>query len=408
MAWLPRRWSLAHWTLAATAGGIALGALAPDVAVSIGWIAEIFLRLVRLLVAPLLFGVLVPAIATAGQLRDVGRLGWRALVVFELATTAALVIGWIVASVLQPGQGLTLGAPAATPTTTLRLQDLLINAVPASALDAMVRGDVLQIVVLCVLFGIGALAAGEPARPLVALAESVAAITYRCVHYVMWLAPAAVCAALASTIALNGARTLHGLGRFLVAAWTAELGVLLLLAVAVAAAGVPIRRFVSAIREPFLIGFATSSSAAALPQVLASLRTLGVSPRVLGFVTPLSLTLHMNGAVAYLAVAVLFAAQASNTAMSVPTQILLFLMLKLTSKGATGVPRATVVLLAAALEQFGLPAAAVTVLLGVDALVDPIRTAANVTSHCAAPVLVDRWAGERYPPTADTGSGLQR
>ena len=166
-----------------------------------------------------------------------------------------------------------------------------------------------------------------------------------------------------------------------------------------AVSGASPRRFVSAIREPFLIGFATSSSAAALPQVLAGLRDFGVSPRVLGFVTPLSLTLQMNGAVAYLAVAVLFAAQASNTTMALSTQILLFLTLKLTSKGATGIPRATVVLLAAALDQFGLPAAAVTVLLGVDALVDPIRTAANVTSHCAAPVLVGRWIGERYPTT---------
>jgi len=382
---------------------VAIGALAPDVGLAIGWIAEIFLRLVRLLVAPLLFGVLVPAIATAGQLRDVGRLGWRAILVFEIATTVALVVGWIVVSILQPGVGLALGSSAPAPTTPMRLQDVVINAVPASALDALARGDVLQIVVLCLLVGVSALAVGEPARPLVSLAESVAAITYRCVHYVMWLAPAAVCAALASTIAANGSRTLQGLGRFLIAAWTAELIVIILLGAAVAVSGAPLRRFVSAIREPFLIGFATSSSAAALPQVLAGLRDFGVSPRVLGFVTPLSLTLQMNGAVAYLAVAVLFAAQASNTTMALSTQILLFLTLKLTSKGATGIPRATVVLLAAALDQFGLPAAAVTVLLGVDALVDPIRTAANVTSHCAAPVLVGRWIGERYRPASDAG-----
>ena len=389
------RWSLGSWMIAGTTAGTAIGLFAPGLAPWLGWTVDLFLRFIRLLVAPLLVGILIPAIANAGHARNVARLGWRTLVIFEVATTIALLIGFLAAGLLQPGVGLALGeapaeAPAAPP-----LREVLLAAVPISAVDAMARGDILQIVVVCLLFGTGALAVGEPARPVVALAESLAAITYRCVGYVMWLAPAAVCGALASIIATHGSETLQGLGRFLVAAWTAQIGVLLALALAIAASGAPLRRFVAAIREAFVLGFATSSSAAALPQALAGLGQFGVSPGVLGFVTPLSLTLHMSGSVAYLGVAVLFAAQASATPMTWSTLALLFLTLKIASKGVTGIPRAIVVILAATLDRFGMPAGAVTLLLGVDALIDPIRTAANVTSHGAAAVLVERWGGER-------------
>jgi proton glutamate symport protein len=402
----PRTPSLAHWMLLGTGAGVALGLLAPSVARELAWIGAIFLRLLRLLVAPLLFGVLVPAIARTGRAGDLGRLGWRALVLFEAATTVALAVGLLASWLLQPGAGLALASSAVAPAPA-RLGDLLLNAIPTDPVDMIVRGDVLQIVVCCVVIGAAVLAIGERARPIVGWAERIAALTYRCVHYVMWLAPVAVCAALAATVAANGAGTLQGLGRFVVTAWIAELGFLMLIAAALAAAKVPVRRFAVAIREAFLLALATSASAAALPQALAGLARFGVSPQVLGFVAPLSLTLHMNGSVVYMGVALLFAAQAAHVVLSLPTFVLMVLTLKVASKGVTGIPRATPILLAAILGQLGLPTAAMTLLLGVDALVDPIRTAVNLTSHCLAPVLVGRWVGERYAaatPDAATGS----
>jgi proton glutamate symport protein len=381
--------------LAAAVLGVAIGWFAPGLAARIGWMADVFLRLVRMLVAPLLFGVLVPAIANAGYAHRVGRLGWRSLVVFEVGTTLALLIGWGVGALLQPGAGIVL--PTATAgTPTLQVRDLFVNAVPTSIVDATARGDVLQIVVFCLVFGVAALTVGAPARPVVALAESVAAVTFRCTHYVMWLAPPAVCAALAVTVASNGSQALAGLTRLVGAAWAAEIATLLLMVVAIAWAGVPLRRFLSCSREPFVIGFATASSAAALPQVLEGLRRLGVSPHVLGFVAPLSMTLHMNGSATYMGVAMLFIAQAAGVPLPLSTQILLLITLKLAGKGVTGVPRATVIILAAISDRFGLPAAGVAMLLGIDALVDPIRTAVNVTSHCVSPALVARWEGERF------------
>ncbi|MBA2353096.1 MAG: dicarboxylate/amino acid:cation symporter [Acidobacteria bacterium] len=386
--------SLARWMLLAAVGGLVIGWYAPSLAMRLGWISEVFLRLIRMLVAPLLFGVLVPAIGRAGASRDVGRLGWKSLVVFELATTVALLIGWAAGTLLQPGRGLGLPANLAALPPPTSVSAVLVNAVPTSIFDAMARGDLLQIVVFCLLFGVAALSAGPRAGPVLDFADAVAAITFRCTHYVMWLAPAAVLAALATTVATNGPHALSGLTRVVGAAWLAELAFLAALGVVLAATGVPLRRFVAHVRTPFLVGFATSSSAAALPQALAGMERLGVSRRVLGFVAPLSLTLHMNGSAVYLGVATMFVAQAAQMPLPWPTQLLILLMLKLTSKGVTGIPRATVVILAALFEQFGLPLAGVTILIGVDALIDPIRTSVNVISHCAAPALVARWEGE--------------
>jgi proton glutamate symport protein len=395
---LPRtgfRPSLGQVMFAAALLGVAIGWCAPDVGARLGWVADVFLRLVRMLGAPLLFGVLVPAIANAGHAQQVGRLGWRSLVVFEVGTTIALLIGWGVGALVQPGAGIALHATTASP-SSLPVRDLFVNAVPTSIVDAMARGDVLQIVVFCLVFGVAALAVGELARPVVVLAESVAAITFRCTRYVMWLAPPAVCAALAVTVASSGSPALAGLTQFVGAVWAAEIATILVMALVVVWTGVPWRRFASCAREPFVIGFATASSAAALPQVLDGLRRLGVSPSVVGFVAPLSMTLHMNGSAAYMGVAMLFVVQAAGLPLPLSTQVLLLITLKLAGKGVTGVPRATVIILAAISDGFGLPAAGVAMLLGIDALIDPIRTAANVTSHCVSPALVGRWEGERY------------
>ncbi|MBI1353949.1 MAG: cation:dicarboxylase symporter family transporter [Acidobacteria bacterium] len=385
--------------LLAAAGGVLCGLLAPELAAKLGFLSSIFLRLIRSIIGPVLVGVLVRAIAGAGSLGNLGRLGWKSVVYFEVATTLALLMGWFTVTAWQPGAGLSLPADAGAAPSSTGLGEALESAVPVSIIDALARGDVLQIVVFCFLFGAACLAAGEKARPIVALADSLAEVAFRYVDYVMLLAPPAVFAALANTVADGGRETLEGLAQFIAAAWFAQVFFLLVVLVGgLAWAGVPLGRFVHFAREPFLIAFATTSSAAALPQTLENMERFGIPKRILGVVAPLSLSLNLNGSTIHLAMAALFVAQAAGIELSFERQLVILLTLKLTSKGVAGIPRANFVILTALFESQGLPLAGLTMLLGVDALIDPVRTSVNVVSHCAAPAVVTRWEGESFSP----------
>ena len=243
-------------------------------------------------------------------------------------------------------------------------------------------------------FGIACLSVGKKARPVVELADSLTEIAFRYTDYVMYLAPLAVFAAAANTVAKSGSSALEGLVAFTLTAWvTHSLFLVLVLTGGLFLFSVPLKRFVHYAREPFLIAFATTSSAAALPQTLENMERFGVPRRILGVVAPLSLSLNLNGSTIHLAMATLFIAQAANIHLSFEQQIIILLTLKLTSKGVAGVPRANFVILAALFESHGLPMEGLAILLGIDALIDPVRTSINVTSHCAAPVCVARWDG---------------
>jgi proton glutamate symport protein len=233
---------------------------------------------------------------------------------------------------------------------------------------------------------------------VVDFADSLAEIAFRYTDYVMYLAPAAVFAAAANTVAGRGSRALEGLAAFVAAAWFAQaLFLALALVGALALFGVPLRRFARFARDPFLIGFATTSSAAALPRTLENMERFGVPKRILGVVAPLSLSLNLNGSTIHLAMASLFVAQAAGMDLSFEQQIVILATLKLTSKGVAGVPRANFVILAALFESQGLPLEGLAVLLGIDALIDPVRTSVNVMSHCTGPALVARWEGTAFP-----------
>ena len=390
--------SLTTWMLLAAAGGALLGWLAPELSKSLEFLSNIFLRLIRSIVAPVLFGVLIRAVGGAGGMCVLGRIGWKSAVCFEVATTVALLFGWFLVALWQPGAGLTLAAGDTTPAETMSFSALLENAAPTSIVDAMARGDVLQIVVFCLLFGLACLSLGERARPIVELADALAEVAFKYTHYVMLLAPAAVLAAVASTVARSGAETMEGLAKFVAAAWVAQ-GVFLIVVLGggLLLFGVSLGRFAHYAREPFVIAFATTSSAAALPQTLENMGRFGVPKRVLGMVAPLSLSLNLNGSTIHLAMAALFVAQAAGIELSFERQLAILLTLKLTSKGVAGIPRANFVILAGLFESFGLPLAGLTMLLGVDALIDPIRTSVNVISHCAAPAWVARWEGATFP-----------
>ena len=384
--------------LFAAGGGVVFGLAAPELAVHLKFISDIFLRLIRAIIAPVLFGVLVRAVGGVGGMKDLGRLGWKSLVFFEVATTLALLLGWFTAAIFRPGDNVALAAQTAPVVSKMTFTDVLVNAFPTSIVDAMARGDVLQIVVFCFLFGVACLAVGERAKPVLVLADAVVAVAFRFTQIIMYLAPAAVFAAMAGTVATSGVGVLLGLARLFGAAWGAEL---LFLAVvfggSLVASGVPMRRFVHFVREPFLIAFSTTSSAAALPQTLENMERFGVPNRILGVVAPLSLSLNLCGSTLFLGLATLFVAQAANVPLSFDQQLLILLTLKLTSKGVAGIPRANFVVLTALFQSFGLPLEGLGLLLGIDALIDPIRTSVNVVGHCAAPAVVARWEGVTFP-----------
>ncbi len=384
--------------LFAAGGGVIFGLVAPEFAVQLKFISDIFLRLIRAIIAPVLFGVLVRAVGGVGGIKDLGRLGWKSLVFFEVATTLALLLGWFTAAIFRPGDNVAFAAQAAPVVAKMTFTDVLVNAFPTSIVDAMARGDVLQIVVFCFLFGVACLAVGERAKPVLVLADAVVAVAFRFTQIIMYLAPAAVFSAMAGTVATSGVGVLLGLVRLFGTAWGAEL--LFLAAVfggSLVASGVPMRRFVHFVREPFLIAFSTTSSAAALPQTLENMERFGVPNRILGVVAPLSLSLNLCGSTLFLGLATLFVAQAANVPLSFDQQLLILLTLKLTSKGVAGIPRANFVVLTALFQSFGLPLEGLGLLLGIDALIDPIRTSVNVVGHCAAPAVLARWEGVTFP-----------
>ncbi len=387
---------------------MAFGLAAPELAVHLKFLSDIFLRLIRAIIAPVLFGVLVRAVGGVGGMKDLGRLGWKSLVFFEVATTLALLLGWFTAVIFRPGENIALATQVAPSVAKMTFTDVLVNAFPTSIVDAMARGDVLQIVVFCFLFGVACLAVGERAKPVLVLADAVVAVAFRFTQIIMYLAPAAVFSAMAVTVATSGLGVLLGLARLFGTAWGAEL--LFLVVVfggSLVASGVPLRRFVHFVREPSLIAFSTTSSAAALPQTLENMERFGVPNRILGVVAPLSLSLNLCGSTLFLGLATLFVAQAAHVPLSFDQQLLILLTLKLTSKGVAGIPRANFVVLTALFQSFGLPMEGLGLLLGIDALIDPVRTSVNVLGHCTAPAVVARWEGVSFPKNlepVDTGS----
>ena len=392
-----KRVSLTGWIFIGMALGVALGMFFPEAAKSpaTSALANVFLRLIKSIIAPLIFGTLVAGIAGTGSVKTMGRIGLKAIVFFEVVTTIALVIGLAAVNLLQPGAGMMLektageaGGAKASPS----LADTLEHAFPASIVDAMAKGDVLQIVVFSFLFGAACAAIGAKARPVVDLCESVAEVMFRYTKYVMYLAPLGVGAAMAFTIGKNGAGILFGLGKLIIALY----GALALFVVAVLGgvallARVPLKPFLTAVREPFIIAFSTSSSEAALPLALENMERFGVPKHIVAFVLPTGYSFNLTGSTLYLSLATIFVAQAAGMHLSITQQLLIMLTLMLTSKGAAGIPRASIVILAGTITTFGLPAAGISLLLGADALMDMGRTAVNVIGNCMATAVVARW-----------------
>jgi proton glutamate symport protein len=358
--------------------------------------SQLFLRLIKMVIAPLIFATLVAGIAGAGHVKVVGRMGLRAILYFEVVTTLALVIGLVAVNTLRPGVGVNLPQVrsdiAASPQTW---DQILLHTVPESVIDAMAKGDVLQIVVFSILFAIALGMIGERGRPVVVWCEAVAETMFKFTNIVMHYAPIGVGCAIAYTVGHGGLRVLWNLawliGTLYIALTEFVLGVLLPIAFFF---GVPIRKFITAVKEPAVIAFSTTSSEAALPRAMEVLERLGVPRRIVAFVLPLGYSFNLDGTTLYLSLASVFVAQAAGVHLTIGHQITMLLTLMLTSKGVAGVPRASLVILAGTLASYGLPLEGVTLILGVDELMDMARTMVNVIGNCLATVVIAKWEGE--------------
>jgi proton glutamate symport protein len=391
-----KRISLTVWILLALVAGIAFGAILPGPAKQMAVLGSIFLRLIKSILAPLLFGTLVVGIAGTGSLKTMGRIGGKALLYFEIVTTIALFVGLGAVNLVKPGVGVQLqkGATGGLTQTSTNLTQILEHTFPTSIIDSMARGEVLQIVVFTFLFGMACAVIGAKARPVVSFCESLSEIMFKYTHYVMYFAPVGVFGAMAATVGEKGLSVLINLGKLVLTLYAAELFfVVVVLGAVTMIARIPLRRFIHFVREPFLIAFSTASSEAALPLALENMERFGVPKHIVAFVLPTGYSFNLDGATLYLSLASVFVAQAAGVHLSFGTQVLMMLTLMLTSKGVAGVPRAALVILAGTLATFNLPMEGVALLLGVDTLMDMARTSVNLLGNCLATTVVARWEG---------------
>jgi len=396
---LVKKISLTSWIFIALVLGILIGVFFPEFAKHLAPLSSIFLRLIKSIVGPLLFGTLVYGIASAGELRIMGRVALKAIVYFEIATTLALIIGLVVVNVMRPGAGLKLTGQTGTGVAAglakpASLSHIIEHAVPSNIFESLAQNDVLQMVLFFFLFGAACAAVGAKAQPVVNFAGAVAEVMFRYTKYVMYVAPFGVGAAIAVTIGSKGIGVLFGLGKLVGTLYRAQaLFLALVLGPSLMVARVPVARFWRAARQPFLIAFSTASSEAALPLALENMERFGAPKHIVGFVLPTGYSFNLTGSTLYLSLAAIFVAQAADIHMPLGTQISMMLTLMLMSKGTAGVPRGALVILAGTLGTFQLPQEGIALILGVDALMDMCRTSVNVIGNCVATAVVARWEG---------------
>lgn len=388
--------------------GIFLGWIAPEFSSSLKFMRDIFLNLIKSIIAPLVFSTIVIGIAGGGDLKKVGRMGAKSILYFEIVTTIALFLGLAVVNIVQPGLGIVLNGDPGTLGTIAQnhpktLIETIVHVFPSSIIDAMAKGDVLQIVAFSIVFAMALTAIGEKGKPIIDMCDSLAQIMFKFTGFIMKFAPFGVGAAMAVTISHQGLGVLTNLGMLIISLYIALiLFVVCILGTVVLLFRVPLKPFLKAVREPFILAFVTTSSESALPKAMQNMERLGVPKRIVGFVMPTGYSFNLDGTTLYLAMASVFVAQAASTTIpgftfTFEQQIMMMLSLMITSKGVAAVPRASLVILLATLSSFlppGIGALGVAMIFGIDELMDMARTSVNLLGNCLATVVIARWEGE--------------
>lgn len=391
--------SLTTWILISMVVGAEIGNDMPEVANNLKVISTAFLKLIKTIIAPLLFGTLVVGIAGHSDIKQVGRMGWKSLLYFEVVTTLALFVGLAAINISKAGVGIEMPTQQSKEQITVVKQttsDIILHIFPENIAKSVAEGQVLQVVIFSVLFGIGAAMVSEQKRkPVIEFAESLSEVMFKFTNVIMYLAPFGVGAAIAYTVGNMGFGIMVNLFHLLATLYVALIAFILLVLLPIALIiKLPIRKFISAVAEPVSIAFATTSSEAALPKAMVAMENLGVPRKIVAFVMPTGYSFNLDGTTLYLALASIFVAQAAGIEMTLTQQLVMIFTLMLTSKGVAGVPRASLVILLGTAASFNLPTEPIFVILGIDALMDMARTSVNVIGNCLATVVIAKWEGE--------------
>lgn len=395
-----KRKSLTTWILFSMVIGAEFGYDFPAVAQELKVVSKIFLKLIKTIIAPLIFGTLVVGIAGHADLKQVGRMGWKSILYFEIVTTIALFIGLFAINISKAGVGIQL--PPVSEKETIEVpapegwQDVVLHIFPENIAKSIAEGQVLQIVVFSILFAIGLAMVKEPhKRNMLNFAESLTEVMFKFTGIVMYFAPFAVGAAIAYTVGHMGFGILSNLFQLLATLYAALFALILLVFLPIALwIKLPIKKFINAIAEPATIAFSTTSSEAALPKALEAMEHFGVPRKIAAFVLPAGYSFNLDGSTLYLSLATIFVAQAAGIELSIGQQILILLTLMLTTKGIAGVPRASLVILMGTATAFGLPVEPIFIILGIDELMDMARTTINLIGNTLASCVVAKWEGE--------------
>ena len=382
--------------------GVIVGWVAPDFAVQMHPLAAIFLRMVKMIIAPLLFATLVVGIAGHGDPKSLGRIGVRTIIYFEVVTTIALFLGLGIANFLNPGEGINIAnanvaqlnsiTQMSSARTHTSFADFFVNLVPTSIFQSMADGNLLQIVIFSIFFAIAICAIGKKAKPVMDVLQATAAIMFKFTEYVMYFAPIGIFGAISYTIGSNGIVILKNYAKIILSLYFAlALFVALVIFVACKIVKISLKSFLQAIAEPAFLAFTTASSEAALPKAMTIMEDFGVPKSIVGFVMPTGYTFNLDGSTLYLAMAVIFSTQLVGINLSIEQQLVIMFALMLTSKGMAGMPRVALVVLAGTLTSFNIPIIGVALLLGIDQILDMGRTTVNLIGNCVATVVIARW-----------------
>ncbi len=384
--------------------GVVVGWLAPDFAKKLHPLATIFLNMVKMIIAPLLFATLVVGIAGHGDAKSIGKIGIKTIIYFEIVTTIALAIGLCVGNICQPGSGFVITPSAhdiqtanqmATTKVHSSSADLLIDVFPTSIVKSMAEGNLLQIVVFSIFFALAICAVGQKAKPVLDVLNSLSEVMFKFTEYVMYFAPIGIFGAIASTVGENGIKILENYAKVVGSLYFAlALFVIIVLFIACKIVKISFRNLLRTIQEPALLAFSTASSEAALPKAMEVMEKFGVPRNIVGFVMPTGYTFNLDGSTLYLALAALFATQIVGMSLSFEQQIMIMFALMLTSKGVAAVPRVSLIVLAGTLASFNIPIIGVAILLGIDQILDMGRTTVNLIGNCVATVVIARWENE--------------